>query len=232
MTIKIFAVCLAVFLFISSIKAQKAEVVISLNEQFFDALLETVFQNFPPPEFSIAAMQRPENKTGPTPAAAYSFASHNPSEINTQCSQTIKILRELNSVRTAVRFREGKVYVPMAFSGTYSVPFVGCVDFAGVAETNIDLIFDQGAQKLIGRANVFAVNLSGSGGVGSSAIARMLQSSIDKKLNPIEILSLEQISFGVPIPRTGTVRMRAIGMRPEINNQLLNLRIDYQFLKG
>ena len=37
-------------------------------------------------------------------------------------------LREMNGVRTAVRFREGKVYVPLAFSGMYSPPFVGCVE--------------------------------------------------------------------------------------------------------
>src|SRR5260370_22679160 len=94
-----FAAGLAVFLFFSAANAQKAEVTISLNEAFFDALLDSVFQNFDPPEFPIA-----ENKTS-------------------GCSQSIRILREMNGIRSAVRFREGKIYVPMAFSGSYEPPF-------------------------------------------------------------------------------------------------------------
>ena len=34
---------------------QKAEVAISLNEQFFDALLDAVFTNLKPPSFPLAA---------------------------------------------------------------------------------------------------------------------------------------------------------------------------------
>src|SRR5438128_2585066 len=110
-----FAAGLAVFLFFSAVNAQKAEVTISLNESFFDTLFDSVFKNFDPPEFSIV-----ENKTS-------------------GCNESIKILREMNGVRTAVRFREGKIYMPLAFSGSYAPPFVGCVDFAGWAEANVDL---------------------------------------------------------------------------------------------
>lgn len=37
---------LSVFLLVSVASAQKAEVTISLNEPFFDALLDSVFQNY------------------------------------------------------------------------------------------------------------------------------------------------------------------------------------------
>ena len=108
----------------------------------------------------------------------------------------------------------------------------GLVDFSGWAEANIDLEFDQGGQRLIGRAHVSNVNLNGTGGIGGSLIAKMLQSSIDKKLNPIEILRLDKMSFGIPVQNTGNIRMKAVGIRPEISNGLLNIHIAYEFLKG
>ncbi|MFM9905442.1 MAG: hypothetical protein ACKVQJ_12840 [Pyrinomonadaceae bacterium] len=200
--------CLAVFLMFSAASAQRAEVTIAINEAFFDALLDSVFQNFDPPQFSIS-----DSKTS-------------------GCNESIKVLKEIDGVRTAVRFREGKVFVPLAFSGNYAAPFIGCIEFAGVAETNIDLEFDQSGQRLIGRARVLKVNLNGMGGVGGALIAKMLQGTIDKKLNPIEIIRTDKISFAFPIPNTGNIKMRATGLRPEVSNGLLNLNITYEFLKG
>src|SRR5580765_8113997 len=172
---KAFAAGLAVFLFFSAANAQKAEVTISLDEAFFDALLDSIFKNFEPPAFPIV-----ENKSS-------------------GCDESIRILREMNGVRTAVRFREGKIYMPLAFSGSYAPPFVGCVEFAGWAEANIDLEFDKVGQRLVGRARVLNVNLNGAGGFGGSVIAKVIQSAIDKKLNPVEILTFDKISFGIPI---------------------------------
>lgn len=205
--------------------SQKATVTVSLNEAFFDALLESVFQNFSPPEFPLAE-QRTSISNAPTSANAFA-----PSSPNT-CPQTVKLLREMAGTKTAVRFRDGKVYVPLAFSGTYSPPFIGCVEFAGWAETNIDLEFDPGAQRLVGRARVFNVNLNGTGGIGGPFIARLIQSSLDKKLNPIEILTLDRLSFAVPVQRSESLRMRAVGVRPAMGNGVLNLQIDYVFQKG
>lgn len=206
--------------------AQRAEVTISLNEALFDALLESVFQNYDPPQFPIAqaAGVRQQNIID---------ASFRPAAQRTPvCNQAVTILREMNGVRTAVRFREGKVYVPLAFSGNYDPPFVGCVEFAGWAEANIDLEFDQAGQRLIGRARVLDVNLNGAGGLGGTVIARMVQASIDKRLNPIEIVRLDSLSFGVPIKDRGTLRMKAVSARPEIANGALNIRVGYVFEKG
>lgn len=138
----------------------------------------------------------------------------------------------MNGVRTAVRFREGKVFMPLAFSGNYAVPLIGCVEFAGWAESNIDLEFDQQAQKLLGRVRVLNVNLNGTAGVGGTVIARLIQTSIDRKLNPIEIVSLDKVSFGFQMQKSGNLRMKALRIRPEVNNTLLNIRVDYEFLKG
>lgn len=195
--------------FAAGVNAQKAEVAVSLNEPFFDALLDSVYQNFEAPQFPIS------NSGG-----------------SASCSETVTILREGSGARTSVRFREGKIYVPLAFSGNYAPPFVGCVNFSGWAETYIDLEFERENQRLIGRAKVLNIHLNGSGGVGSSLIAKMLQGSIDKKLNPIEILRLDKLSFMVPIRETGNLKLRANGLRPEIANGLLNVHVEYEFLKN
>lgn len=217
---RILGAFLAIFFLFTIAPAQKTEITITLNEQFFDALLDAIYQNGGMPDIPLAQNSEREEVI----PAAYS-----PSEKKV-CSDSIKILRESNSVRTAVRFRDGKIYSPIAFSGSYSPPFVGCVDFSGYAETNIDLEFDQQNQRLIGRANVLSVSLNGTGGVGSNVLAKMVQSSIDKKVNPAEILRLDKISFPVPVQNSKGLTMKAVGIRPEIGNGMLNIHIDYEFV--
>lgn len=206
---KSFAAVLAVFLFVSFTAAQKAEVSVSLDEAFFDALLDSIYQNFEPPQFQLSE-----------------------SDGTAKCSESVKILREMNGVRTAVRFREGKIYVPLAFSGNYNPPLIGCLEFAGWAETNIDLEFDRAGQRLIGRVRVLNVNLNGTGGVGGSVIARLLQSSIDKKLNPIEVIQLDKLSFAIPIQNTGNLVLKVVAVRHEIVRASVNVRVTIEFRKG
>jgi hypothetical protein len=76
------------------------------------------------------------------------------------------------------------------------------------------------------------VNLNGTGGLGGSIIAKMLQGSIDKKLNPIEILTLDKVSFIVPIQNAGKIKMKAVSVTPEILNGSISVRITYDFLKA
>jgi hypothetical protein len=109
---------------------------------------------------------------------------------------------------------------------------IGCVDFSGVADTNIELEFDRQRQALVGRATVSGVNLTGTGGLGSGILARLVQSSMDKKINPIQILQLEKVSFVVPIQNAGSLRMKAVGVKHEIGNGALNVRIAYEFQKA
>lgn len=224
-----------------AVKAQRAEMTVTLNEPFFDALLETVFTNFDPPEFSIAQLKTEtrESQTGnaflPIGAARWLTTSFNgapAANSSPPCSESIKILREANGVRTAVRFRNGNIYVPLAFSGSYNPMFIGCVEFSGWAETNLDLVYDAQQHRLIGQARVLNVNLNGMGGVGSSVIAKLIQGSIDKKLNPINILNSDKLSFLVPIQNMGQVKMQVTGVVPQVGNGELNIRIGYQFSKG
>lgn len=184
--------------------AQKADITVSLSEPFFDTLLDTVLTGSDIPEFPIG-------------------------ERNGACSESIKLRREVNGVRSAVRMRDGKITVPLAFSGEHALPFVGCVEFAGSADTVVDVEFDRAAQRLVGRATVQRVNLNGTGGVGGTMIAGLLQSSIDRRLNPIEILQMEKLSFAVPIQNSRGLRAQAVGVRADPQNGMLNVTITYQF---
>jgi hypothetical protein len=212
---------LNVFFIFSSASAQKPELTITLNEPFFDALLDSVFKNFDAHEFSIAASSDKVKR----PANSSAFAS------TSTCKETIQILRENNGVRTTVRFRDSKIYAPLAFTGNYSPPFVGCVAFSGYAETNIALEFDQNSQRLIARAKVLNIALNGTGGVGGGVVAKLVQSSIDKKINPIEIIRMDKLSFLIPVQNGASLRMRATGIRHEIENGALKINIAYEFVK-
>jgi len=217
-------------------KAQQAEVTIQLNEQFFDALLDALFKNTNPPEFPLS-VQSPKSQDPSSKSAALSFTedqtpNSKPQNPKSVCPDKIRLEREIDGTRTAVRFREGRVVAPIAFTGNYNPPLIGCVDFSGVAETTIELEFDAQRQVLVGRAKVLNVNMSGAGGIGSGLLARMVQSSIDKKINPIQILAMDKISFVVPIQNGGSLKMKANGIKHEISNGVLNVRISYEFQKA
>ena len=220
----LFIVFVAVFLLASTSHAQQADVTITLNEQFFDALLDSIFEHGGPPEIPIAS-RKIENKNNIK--LSNSFLSNTSAG---PCTESVKLLRENQAVRTAVRFREGKIYMPIAFSGGYNPPLIGCVDFGGYAESNIDLEFDKSSQRLIGRVTVLNVVLNGTAGIGSSVVTKMVQSAIDKRLNPIEIIKTEKLSFSLPM-QTSSVRMEAAGIRSEIVNNTLQIHVDYVFPK-
>ena len=236
---------LFIFLFASFAQAQTAEVTIQLNEQFFDALLDAMFKSATPLEFPLALAQEEEKRRrGEEENSLLNnkefqmqrtfFAENQRPKTKNQnpaCNESIRLQREIDGVRTAVRFRDGRIYAPIAFSGNYNPPLVGCVAFSGWAETNIELEFDREKQSLIGRAKVVNVGLSGTRGIGGSIITKLVQSAIDKKINPIQILPTDKVSFVVPLQNTGSLRMKAVGIRHEITNGALNVRIAYEFQK-
>jgi hypothetical protein len=228
---KFLSLSLLLLSFVSLAKAQQAEVTISLNEQFFDALLDAVFKNSGAVEFPLAEIEKGKEVS----FAKAKFDSQKQPITDHRslttgfCNESIKLQREIDGVRTAVRFREGKIYAPLAFTGNYNPPLIGCIEFSGWAETNIELEFDNDKQTLIGRAKVLNVQLSGTRGLGSSLITKLVQSSIDKKINPIQILQMDKVSFAIPVQNSTTLKMKAVGMRHEITNGALNVSIVYQF---
>ena len=226
---------IAILLFSTSVvPAQKTEITISFSEQFFDALLDAIFLYAEPPEFPLASNTGRDAEPVLRPSIAsgmYSFAGSSVSA-NEPCIESVKLLRENAGTRTSVRFREGKITAPLAFTGKYSPPFIGCVAFTGTADTLINLEFDQAGQRLIARAKVRDVNLNGSGGIGGAFVAKMVQAAIDQKINPIEIIRTDKVTFVLPLQNSGQVRMKATGFSHDIANGQLNVRVAYEFQKA
>jgi len=209
MKIRLISIVVLLCVFSGIATAQNTEVKITLQEQFFDALLEAVFTHLDEPSVAIK-----EAKSGGA------------------CSQTIRLKKEMDGVKTAVRFRQKKIYAPIAFEGNYKVPLLGCIDFEGWAEANIDLSFDSKKNALVGRAKVLKVNLSGSNGLASELLARFVQNSIDKKINPIEIIKMDKLSFIAPVQNAGKLKMQATNVKHIVNNGSLDVIISYKFSKG
>ena len=242
---KIGSLIFAVLAFASFARAQKAEVTIQLNEPFFDALLDAIFKNSNP-SFPLAEMSPKSKVQSPRSEEISSkfkvqgskvktdnsliagFTEDKSSTVN-NCDESIKLEREVDGVKTAVRFRDGRIYAPLAFTGNYNPPLIGCIEFSGWAESYIELSFDKDKQALIGHAQIANVQLSGTNGIGSSLVTKLVQSSIDKKMNPIQILPLEKISFTVPIQNSGNIKMKAVGINSQITDGILNVKISYEF---
>lgn len=231
MTKKFAALVLAVLCFASFANAQQAQVTISLDEKFFDSLLDAIFSDSSPLEFPIAQIS-PKSKVRSPRFGTFSFDNVNYKKAKSYCDEKIVLQREINGVRTAVRFRDGKIYAPIAFTGSYNPPLIGCIDFQGYAETNIELQFDQNTQTLYGRAQVLNVNLGGISNVAGNLLARIVQNSIDRKINPIEILRTDKVSFVVPIQKNGSLNMKAVGVTHDIGQGVLNVHIAYEFQKA
>ncbi len=230
---KIITLLIAIFATVQLANAQTAEIKISLNEQFFDALLESVFKNLKPLKVFLAELQNENlenNKTAIFQKAGFLNLPLTTYHSSLICDESIRLLREINGVKTAVRFRQGKIYVPIAFNGNYNPPLVGCIEFQGWAETNIELAFDKNKQALVGTAKVLNVNLNGTGGLGGEFLARVVQSAIDRKINPIEIIKMDKISFTFPVQDSGNLRLKALGMRHRVNDKSIDIYVNYQFL--
>ncbi len=231
---KILSLIFSCLLLASSVQAQTAEVTVSLNERFFNALLDAIFTNLKQPSFPIAENNSKFKVQGSKSVVAVSsFQESNLQIQNSLCDESIRLQREVDGVKTAVKFRDGKIFAPVAFSGSYNPPFVGCIDFQGSAETNVELEFDATKQTLVGRAKILNVVLSGTNGVGSALVTRLVQGSLDKRINPIQILQTDKLSFVIPVQNAGgALRMRATGIRTEVVNGAMNVYITYQFVKG
>jgi hypothetical protein len=224
MSKKFLSVIFIGLIFAATARAQHtAEITISLNEQFFDTFLAAIFSDLDPITFPIGKVR--EDGEVEYSNAAYTKAG--------DCSESVKLEREVNGVRTAVRFRDGKITAPLAFSGAYDFPLIGCSNFRGWAEADIELVFDARKQALLGKVKLQNVNLNGTGGVGGSVIARLMQSSIDKKVNPAEILDLGKLDFLLPVaPAKGSLKMKPVGMRHEVLNGVVNVRIGFELSKA
>lgn len=216
-------VVLAVLLFSTNFASAQnpPEVTVTLNEQFLNSFLDAVFTNLDTPTFQLSKAKNSNHKIE-------KIKFEKP-----KCVESVTLLRETNGVRTSVRFADGRILTPLAFTGNYDVPFVGCTNFKGWAEADLNLEYDAVKQTLFGRVKVSKVDLNGVPGIASGVVARFVQGSINKKINPLEILRAEQISAIVPVQyANGAIKLKATNMRTEVVGNGLNVRVSFEFSKA
>jgi hypothetical protein len=227
------------------VSAPAAEATVTLNEQFLNAFLEAMFTRLRGPQFPLSLTKLHRQEETPTAIALHTEAIlHHQASLSlmsaplarfepAQCASVIVLEREVGGVRTTVRFENGRISAPLAFSGSYSVALLGCIRFQGWAETTIRLNFDRARQTLSAQVEVQDVRLSGVPGLASGVIVGLVQNAIDQRINPVEILQAAQLSARIPIATAGgALRLMAREVRPEIVPGALRLHIIYEFEKA
>jgi hypothetical protein len=188
-------------------------VVIAMEQSFFDAVLATTF-SVGTPTFQLGQTQGDER------------IEH--ALFQGGCTNTITLLPEGSGVKTGVQFRNGTVYAPMAFTGSYNL--AGCMQFKGWAQTQIKLSFDQEKQTVYGHVDVEGVNLEGVNPIANNFITVFVQNAIDQRVNPLVLVSEQQLSLMIPVKASnGTVKARAKDVRAEILDGSLKLYLMYEF---
>jgi hypothetical protein len=201
------------------------EAIVILNEQFFNSLLDAIFSQLRPPSFPLNVVKQQKSEPRIVTAA---FSEHPLAD----CPNLIELKKEAGGVKTRVSFANGKISAPMAFSGTYNIALLGCMRFEGWANTELTLYFDQARQTLSGRLNVEDIQLNGVPSLAGSVLVPLVQSSIDNRINPLQILQATQLTARLPILASGgSLQMRAQKVTPEIVRGELRLHIIYAFTK-
>ena len=189
-----------------------AEATIIINEQFLNSFLAGIFDNLNEPAMPL------------TVGGARS---------STQCASEIRLKREVGGVRTAVHLEQGRITGPLAFAGAYSSSLLGCIEFTGWADAEMALEFSRERRALLARFKVRDIHLNNTPGLLNGPLLTMVQNTIDRSYNPVELITLEQLSTRVNIqPAGGSLRLEATNVQPEITPTGLALHISYRFVKG
>ncbi len=189
-----------------------AEATVTVSEQFLNSFLSAIFDNLNEPSMPL------------TVGGASSTA---------QCRSEIRLKREVNGVRTAVHFENGRIVGPLAFAGAYSSTLMGCIEFSGWADAEVTLEFDKKRRALLARFQVREIHLKDIPVVLNGPLLNMVQGTVDSRYNPVELFTLDQLSTRVNIqPAGGALRLRAKEIRPEITPSVLTLHITYEFVRG
>src|SRR6266568_651404 len=192
--------------------------VIGLDDKFFDQVLGSIFRDLGSPSFQLS---RNENVQIDLPLRPAVFQSG--------CSNNIKLLPATDNVKTRVQFAAGKISLPLAFTGSYSL-MGNCMQFKGWAQTSIQLSFDQPRQTLYGQLNVEGVNLENTPTVANSFITVFVQNAINQRVNPLELLRAPQLVPVISVKASGgVVKAEVKDVRAEVLDGSLRLHISYDF---
>lgn len=186
--------------------------VIQLKQEFFTPVFQTILSEGSAPSF-------PLNLSGTT-------TDQPVSEIT--CGK-ISLKPEGSGATTAVKMENGQILVPIAFSGNFNA-LGTCFEFKGWALANLELRFDETQQIVFGQINVQTVNLDGAPAVVSGLVTPLVQSTLNNRVNPVQILRGDQIALRVPIKSTdSTLQARVKDVRAEIKDNALFLYVTYNF---
>ncbi|HKP38535.1 MAG TPA: hypothetical protein VJT71_16870 [Pyrinomonadaceae bacterium] len=189
-----------------------AEATIIINEQFLNSFLAGIFDNLKEPSMPLSV------------GGARSSA---------QCASEIRLKREVGGVRTAVHFENGRITGPLAFAGAYNSTLLGCIEFTGWSNVEMTLEFSRQRRALVARFKMRDIHLNNTPGLLDGPLLSMVQNTIDSRYNPVDLLTLEQLSTRVDIaPAGGALRLEATDVRPEVTPGGLALHISYRFLRG
>ena len=195
---------------------QPGAVVIALEQSFIDAVLATTFSGLGTPTFQLG-----ENRNGSERIEQALFQGG--------CTNTITLVQEGSGVKTGVQFRNGNVYAPMAFTGSYNLAG-SCMQFKGWAQNKIRLSFDQDKQTVYGYVDVEGVNLEGVNPIANNFVTVFVQGAINQKVNPLVLVSEPQLSLMIPVKASnGAVKARAKDVRAEVLDGSLKLYLTYEF---
>lgn len=224
MKVKLFIALLAVFMLFTVATAQEAGLgrqrvsdsaprsTITVNEQFLNSFLTAMFDHLQEPTMPLTVGGAQSSK---------------------DCASEIRLKREVNGVRTAVHFENGRIVGPLAFAGAYNSSLLGCVQFTGWADSELTMEFSRERRAVLARFRLRDIHLNNAPGLLSDPLRNMVQTAIDRRYNPLELFTLEQLSTRANIkPAGGALLLEATGVRPEITPDELALHITYRFVRG
>jgi hypothetical protein len=192
-------------------------VAVTVDEKFFDSLLNTIFRQLGPPQLKLSQNQD-QNRLPLQPAAFQS-----------SCSDVLVLNPEGSNVKTGVRFTGGKITAPLAFTGSYSV-MTRCVQFKGSGKATVDLSFDQARQTVFGQLNVEDVTLDDVPPLISALVTAFVRKTIAEKLNPFEVLQTSQLNLSLNVQASGgAVKARVKDVHAEVQEGALKLYLTYDF---
>lgn len=202
----------------------------SFNEQLANAFLDALFTNLKPPAFPLSAAGQKPNAPDSSLRQAMSVLGGSAS---TACASEVVLQREVDHVRTAIHFADGRIIAPLAFTGSYNTGFLGCIRFQGWTNALVNLEYDRERQSLRARVSVQELHLSDLSPRASGLVKGLVQSAVDKRVNPIEVFQAAQLSPRVPVTSaSGALRLHLRDVRPEIIQNELRLHLFYEFARA
>src|SRR5205085_10672317 len=197
---------------------------LTLDEKFFDTLLDSVFRDLHAPSFRLAALEGapPFNQTGAQ------FI-----RVQGGCVNQVTVAREGNGARTGVELQNGQINAPIVFGGTYNT-FGNCLNFSGTARASVELRYKADEQLLSAQINVVGVNVENIPPMlkafAEPLITGFVQNAINERGNPVTIMRGQPLVLNVPVQAAGgTLHAQAKDVRAEITNGALRLHITYDF---